>query len=106
MAKIAPKPVQGKYTTASASGIEGLMNKIPKGDGALLFDKTNYILMGIGVVLIAIGFILMSGGRHDPNVFDVNEIYSARRITVAPIMILLGFIVEIFAVLKIPSEKA
>ena len=41
MAKIAPKPVQSKYTEPSASGIEGLMNKIPKGDGELLYDKTN-----------------------------------------------------------------
>lgn len=106
MAKIAPKPVQGKYTESSASGIEGLMNKIPKGDGTLLFNKTNYILMAIGVVFIIVGFILMSGGHSDPNVFDVNEIYSARRITVAPIMILLGFIIEIFAILKQPSEKA
>lgn len=106
MAKIAPKPVQSKYTETPASGIESLMNKIPKGDGMLLFDKTNYILMLVGFVIIMIGFILMSGGRQDPNVFDPNEIYSFRRITLAPIVVILGFIVEIFAILKKPSEKA
>ena len=107
MAKIAPKPVQSKYSeTTAASGIEGLMNKIPKGDSVLLFDKTNYILMLIGFVLIMLGFVLMSGGRQDPNVFNTNEIYSFRRITLAPIVIIIGFIVEIFAVLKKPSENA
>lgn len=106
MAKIAPKPVQGKYIESSASGIEGLMNKIPRGDGELLYDKISYILMAIGVVLVAFGFVLMSGGHTDSNVFDVNEIYSTRRITIAPIMIILGFIVEIVAVLRKPSEKA
>ncbi len=105
MAKIAPKPLQS--ASSSTSGIEGMLNKIPKGDGIMLFDKTNYILMFIGVVLIAVGFMLMSGGGStDPKVFNPDEVYSARRITIAPIVIIIGFVVEIIAVLKKPSERA
>lgn len=105
MAKIAPKPIQ--TPSSQAAGIEGIINKIPKGNGVLLYDKTNYILMLAGVVLIAVGFILMSGGgSKDPNVFDPAEVYSSTRITVAPILVLLGFVVELFAVLKKPSERA
>lgn len=100
MSNIKSKSISSSQT----SGIESLVNKIPKGDSALLFDKINYILMAVGLVLIAVGFMLMAGGADvDPNVFDPNEVYSSRRITVAPIVVLLGFIVEIVAVLKKPS---
>lgn len=103
MAQIAPKPVQ---STSSSSGIEEIIHQIPKGDGAMLYDKTNYILMALGVILIAVGFMLMSGGGSaDPNVFNPDEVYSDRRITYAPIVIILGFVVEIIAVLKKPSER-
>ena len=66
-----------------------------------LFGKENFKLMIVGVVVLAIGFILMAGGKSpDPTKFDDNVIYSFRRITLAPIVILLGFIIEIFAILK------
>lgn len=65
------------------------------------FGKSNYIWMGIGAALIIIGMILMSGGKSaDPNVFNSNEVYSFRRITLAPIVIIAGFIVEIYAIFK------
>lgn len=70
----------------------------------LLFDKTNYIIMGIGAFLIILGFILMSGGNTDPNVFNEAEIYSFRRITLAPIVVILGFVVIIFSILKKPAD--
>lgn len=67
----------------------------------LLFDNTNYALVILGVVFISLGFILMAGGgSSDPNVFDAEAIYSTRRITVAPILVILGFIIEIIAILK------
>ena len=67
----------------------------------LLFDNSNYALVILGVVFIIVGFILMAGGgSSDPNVFDADAIYSARRITVAPILVILGFIIEIVAILK------
>lgn len=75
-------------------------------DLGFLFTKENYIWMAIGAVLIAIGFVLMSGGKNeDPNVFDPKVTYSFRRITLAPIVILVGFVVEIYAIFKKPSSK-
>jgi hypothetical protein len=60
--------------------------------------------MLIGIVVIAIGMILMSGGRSnaDPAVFDKSAVYSPMRITIAPILILAGLVIEIFAIFKKP----
>ena len=64
-----------------------------------LFNKENYKLMLLGIIVMAIGFILMSGGKSpDPNVFNADEVYSTRRIVVAPIVVILGFAIEIYAV--------
>jgi len=58
-------------------------------------------MMLIGAALIILGMFLMSGGKStDPNVFNENEVYSFRRITLAPIVIIAGFIVEIYAIFK------
>lgn len=65
-----------------------------------IFGKQNYKWMFIGLSLIALGFILMAGGgSDDPNVFNP-EIYSAQRIRVAPTLILIGFGIQIYAILK------
>mgnify|MGYP000216870022 CR=1 FL=1 len=65
------------------------------------FGKSNYTWMLIGAVLIIIGMLLMSGGKSpNPDVFNTNEVYSFRRITLAPIVIIVGFIVEIYAIFK------
>ncbi len=65
----------------------------------MLYSKTNYLLMGISLILIVGGFILMSGGgTTDPNVFN-EEIFSLSRIRVAPIICLLGFVLMIYAIL-------
>jgi hypothetical protein len=65
------------------------------------FGRSNYIWMMVGAALIILGMILMSGGKSaDPNVFNANEVYSFRRITLAPILIIAGFIVEIYAIFK------
>jgi hypothetical protein len=67
----------------------------------VFFGKSNYIWMAIGAALIILGKILMSGGKSaDPNVFNTNEVNSFRRITLAPIVIIAGFIVEIYAIFK------
>lgn len=67
----------------------------------LIFNKQNYLFMGLGVLLMALGFILMSGGgSDDPNVFDAERIYSFRRITLAPFIIILGLLVEVYAIFK------
>ena len=66
-----------------------------------LFGKENYILMIVGGILILLGIFLMTGGKNvDPNVFDKNVVYSSTRITIAPILILLGLTVEIVAIFK------
>ena len=70
------------------------------------FGKKNYQLMIIGLVLIALGFVLMMGadantvdGKFDPNVWN-DDIFSIRRIRIAPLLVISGFVVEIFAILK------
>ena len=69
----------------------------------LLFGKRNYKFMLIGIFFIALGFVLMSGGgSEDPNVFN-EEIYSFRRIRLAPMLVILGFIIEVYAILTKPE---
>ena len=63
------------------------------------FGRENYILMAVGMAVIILGFILMSGGgAADPTEFSP-EIFSTRRITVAPIVVLLGYAIEIVAIM-------
>lgn len=70
-----------------------------------LFGKENFIWMLIGLVIMAIGFFIMAGGKSpDPTKFNDNEIYSFTRITLAPFLIIVGFVVEIFAIMKKPKE--
>jgi hypothetical protein len=72
-----------------------------------LFGKGNYQWMTIGAIVIALGMLLMSGGKNqDPNVFDYKVVYSFTRITVAPILILAGLIVEMYAIFKKPKVSA
>jgi len=66
-----------------------------------IFEKDNYLWMLAGIVIITIGLILMVGGKSDdPNQFHPDQVYSTRRITVAPILILAGFVIEIFAIFR------
>ncbi|MCB9019382.1 MAG: DUF3098 domain-containing protein [Chitinophagales bacterium] len=68
--------------------------------------RQNYMLILLGVIILVIGFILMSGGKYDdPNVFNGEELYSARRITLAPIVVIIGFAVEIYAIFHRPKNQ-
>lgn len=70
-----------------------------------MLSKDNYTLMFIGLGVIILGFIMMAGGKSaDPNVFNYDEIYSARRITIAPILVLLGLAIEGYAIMKKPKN--
>lgn len=70
-----------------------------------IFQRKNYILMFIGLAFIALGYILMSGGgSDDPNVFNP-EIYSFRRIRLAPTLVLIGLGIEVYAILANPHKK-
>jgi hypothetical protein len=63
--------------------------------------------MLVGGLVIALGMFLMSGGKsEDPNVFSNNEVYSSTRITVAPILIVLGLLIEVYAIFKKPKTAA
>ncbi len=64
--------------------------------------------MLVGLAVIALGMILMSGGtsNKNPNEFDAGAVYSARRITIAPILILAGLVIEIWAIFKKPKTAA
>ncbi|GET46244.1 DUF3098 domain-containing protein [Capnocytophaga felis] len=76
-----------------------------KHHSTLIFGRKNYIFMLIGLAIITLGFILMSGGGSDnPNVFDPS-IFSFRRIHLAPTLVLLGFAVEIYAILLNPNKS-
>lgn len=70
-----------------------------------IFTKENYMWMLIGAIVIIIGMFLMSGGvsNKDPNVFDKDAVYSTTRITIAPILILAGLVIEIYAIFKKPK---
>ena len=73
----------------------------PSPEESVLFTKDNYKWMLIGAVVLTLGFFLMAGGKSpDPNVFNDAAIYSFRRITLAPILIVGGFIIEIYAIIK------
>jgi hypothetical protein len=68
------------------------------------FGKQNYKLLFIGLALILVGFLLMIGGGSDnPNEFS-EDIFNFRRLTLAPIFILAGYVVEIFAIMKKPKD--
>jgi fumarate reductase subunit D len=67
--------------------------------------RENYILLAIGFAIIVLGFLLMLGGRsEDPNEFN-EKIFSFRRITLAPIVVLAGFVFEIWAIMKKPGNR-
>ena len=70
-----------------------------------LFDKVNYKILFVGLAVIGLGFILMSGGgSEDPNVFKGEELFSFRRIRLAPTTVLIGFGITIYAILKSPKK--
>lgn len=71
----------------------------------MIYNKKNYILMIVSVLIIIVGFVLMSGGGSK-NSMDFNpEIFSFRRIVLAPIVCVSGFFLMVYAILKTPSNK-
>ena len=97
------KPQQS--TPAPVATKKPVKTNEPQRELFFLFDKENYMWMIGGLALIFIGFLLMSGGKSaNPHEFHYEEIYSFRRITLAPIIILLGFVAEAYAIMKKPKE--
>ncbi len=96
----------------SATKVEQVIKPTPPpttnkvGEQTFMFSKQNYTIMLVGLAVIALGFILMSGGKSlDPHVFNKEEVYSFRRITLAPILVILGFAIEGVAIMWLPKEK-
>ena len=69
----------------------------------MAFDKMNYILLAVGMAVVVLGFILMSGGSSSETAYDP-DIFSVRRIKVAPVVCLLGFVSMIYAVIRKPKN--
>ena len=90
-------------TTSKTAGAKTPLTSKPQaltGDAAFAFGRENYVIMLVGLVFIMVGFMLMSGGKStDPNVFN-DAIFSFRRITLAPIVVLIGYGIEIYAIVK------
>lgn len=87
---------QKKTTTTTTHTKEPITNS--------LFSKENYKWMLIGLAVLALGFFLMAGGKSsDPNVFQDKDVYSTTRITIAPILIIAGLVIEIFAIMRKPK---
>lgn len=90
------KPVKQSTKTAESK---------PQWPSNMPFKKINYILMAVGVLVLILGYILLSGGgSDDPSKFN-NAIFDARRLKVAPITLIIGFIIELFAIMYRPKEK-
>ena len=102
----APKVAKPSSATKKPSSSSSFFRFPESKNNTLLFDKTNYVIMGIGAALIILGFILMSGGGSDhPKIFNEAEIYSFRRITLAPIVVISGFLTIVVAILKKPATS-
>ena len=79
----------------------------PEKDAAMAFTKKNYLLAAIGLAVIIAGFMLMSGGGSpDPqNIFTGEELFSFRRITLAPLVVIGGFVLVGYAIMKRPKNR-
>lgn len=72
----------------------------------VLFTKDNYVWMLGGLIVMALGFFLMAGGKSsNPNDFNDKEVYGTMRITVAPLLIIGGLVIEIFAIMRKPKAN-
>jgi hypothetical protein len=81
-----------------------MSNKKETPNQEFLFGKRNYMIMLVGLIIIAVGFIFMAGGgSEDPNVFN-EEIYNWQRIRLAPTLVLVGLAIEIYAILASPKK--
>lgn len=81
--KIAPKKTTDKST-------------VIKSDQSFAFGKENYMLMAAGIVIVAIGFMLMAGKE---------EIFSTTKLTIAPIIVVIGFVIELVAIMRKPKDE-
>ncbi|MBK6933171.1 MAG: DUF3098 domain-containing protein [Saprospirales bacterium] len=100
-----PAPQQPKKTTpAPAYRKESKESLFSTGRNEFIFGRQNFILLGAGLALVLTGLLAMAGGgMPDPNTWDASRIYSFRRITLAPILMVAGFVVVLFGIFKKPT---
>jgi hypothetical protein len=91
------RPKTGPIPDSEKQGTD-LVNDFPLG-------RMNFILMGLGVVIIFIGFALMAGGKPESREVFNPDVYSFRRIYLAPLIVLTGFVFEIYAIMHKPKAK-
>ena len=97
----APNPVRRQAPAPARASKTASAPRFDLGSNELIFGRENFKWMGIGLALIVLGLILMAGGAQpDPNQWDESLIYSPRRITLAPILMVAGFLVQIYAIFK------
>lgn len=90
--------------TLKPSAPEAAKKSVDNSRPVFAFGKENYILMLVGVLFILAGFVLMTGGgSKDPNIFN-EEMFNFRRLTLSPILVLVGFGIEIVAIMKRPKD--
>lgn len=95
------KTKDAKNSSVKSVGSKTTRRKYSSNDAVLIFSKENYKWVLIGIALITLGMLLMIGGfNEDPNVFDEAQLYSFRRTLLAPVLILAGLVVEIYAIFK------
>ncbi len=86
-----------------------MKNNIPNKENSKLkmtLNKENYKFIILGCLIVVLGFILMSGGgTDDPNEFNEEELFSFRRITLAPFFVILGYVVVLYGVMKRPTAS-
>lgn len=87
------------------SKLENKKNEQENNETKMPFGRENYLWVIIGIAFLFIGFLLMiGGGSDDPDVFN-EAIFSFRRLTLAPILVLAGFGIEIYAIMKKPKDE-
>ncbi len=97
------RPVSAAPTrkTPTRNRFDWLMRK----DEPFIFDRRNFIVMGIGLLLVVVGLVAMSGGAMpSPEVWEPNLIYSPRRITLAPMLMVAGFVIVAMGIFLKPSS--
>ena len=82
-----------------------MKNKIAEDDPRFAIDSKNLIIILAGLALMVAGYLLMiGGGTKDPDIFTGDQLFSFRRIVAAPVLIIAGFVVEIYAIMKRPAK--
>jgi hypothetical protein len=95
------KPTESQYATVNADELLSANAPATAHAAETLYNQQNYTLMVIGLVLVILGFFLMRGGAMpDANTWDESIIYSTTRVTIAPLVVLIGLCVEVYAIFK------